>query len=102
MKFTSLRVGKQLDFPPPHRLTAAVAYERALSTSGTIVAPATPATPWEKWWSGLGLRRGSGADVITVLRLGHASDRLRGRPAEARRASCDRNVFAIRLDYRRR
>ena len=69
----------------------------AVGTSGTIIAPATP---WEKWWSGLGLRRGSGADVIAVHRLVHASDRLLGRPAEARRASRNRNVFAIRLDYR--
>ena len=84
---------------PADTAVALVAHTRALGTSGTIIASATS---WEKWWSGLGLRRGSGADVIAVRRLGHASDRLRGRPAEARRASRDRNVFAIRLDYRRR
>ena len=60
------------------------------------------AMPWEEWWSKLGLHRGRGPDVVAVRRLGHASDCLRGRPAEARRASCDHNVIAIRLDCWRR
>ena len=76
---------------PLHRLTAALAHTHALGASGTITAQATP---WEKWWSGLGPRCGSCADVIAVRRLDHPSDRLRSRPAEARQASRDRNVFA--------
>ena len=54
------------------------------------------------WRSELGLRRGRGPDVIAVRRLGHASDCLRGRPAEARRAFRDRHAIAFRLDCRSR
>ena len=60
------------------------------------------AMPWEEWWSKLGLHRGRGPDVVAVRRLGHASDCLRGRPTEARRAIRDCNVLAIRFDCRRR
>ena len=76
-----------------------MAHKCALGTSTIIAA----VTPWKKWWPGLGLHRGSGADVMAVRRLWplcHESDSLRCRPAEARRASSDRTVFAIRLDYR--
>ena len=86
-------------FPPPHRLTEAVAHMRASGACGTIIAPEAP---WEEWWSELGLRRGRGPDVVALRRLGHASDCLRGRPAEARRAFRDCNVIAIRMDCRRR
>ena len=59
---------------------------RASGACATIIASETP---WEEWRSELGLRRGRGPDVVALLRLGHASDCLRGRPAEARRAFRD-------------
>ena len=89
-----------MGFLPPHRLAEAVGHMRASGACGTIIAPETP---WEERWSELGLRRGGGPDVIAVRlrRLGHVSDCLRGRPAEARRAFRNRPVIAIRLDCRR-
>ena len=70
----------------------------ASGACATIIAPEMRC---EEWWSDLGLV----VAAARMRRLGHASNCLRGRSAEARRAFRDRNVIAIRqfrLDCRSR
>ena len=87
------RRAKTIGFPPPthtHGDTPADRGDgpvRASGACGTIIAPETP---WKEWWS----EAPSWGSVVAAARmsspcamrwLGHASDCLRGRPAEPRR-----------------